>query len=147
MRKVRLLIAIPMLFTFVSTSSARPAYYAIFKKEYLDMHKDKKFAETVDKTEGGGKCLICHQGKKKDNRNAFGKELSKLITKKDQKNTEKISASIKKVLAMKVDPKDKKSKTYMDRLKASEWPGGKLEDLKKEPKMSKEKAAEEAKKE
>src|SRR5439155_24316825 len=106
----------------------------VFKKDYLDKHPDKKFVETVDKADV--KCFVCHQGKKKkDNRNAFGQELAKLLDrKKDLKNDEKITASIKKVLAMHVDPKNDKSETYMDRLKASKWPAGDLEELKKEPK-------------
>jgi hypothetical protein len=138
MRQCRLLIAAPLLFILASSVGARPAYYAIFKKEHLETLSDKKFVESVDKAEGGAKCLICHQGKKsKEARNSMGKELSKLITKKDQKNTEKVSAAINKVLAMHVDPKDPKSETYMDRLKASKWPAGNLEDLKKEPKNAK----------
>jgi hypothetical protein len=133
MRALRFLIAVPLLLVLGSYASARPAYYKVFKQEYLDTNKDKKFVEAVEKADV--RCLICHQGKKhKDNRNPFGKELAKLLNKKDQKNTEKISASIKKVLAMRVNPKDEKSETYMDRLKAGKWPGGDLEDLKKEPK-------------
>jgi hypothetical protein len=78
---------------------------------------------------------VCHQGKaSKKNRNAFGAEVAKLLTKKDIKDHEKIAAGLKKALAMHVDPKDPKSETYMDRLQAGKWPGGTLEDLKKEPK-------------
>jgi len=103
-----------------------------FKKDYIDSLKDKKFAEAMDK--GDVKCLVCHQGKQKKNRNDFGKVVGKLLTKKDAKDKDKIAAGLKKALAMHVDPKDEKSETYMDRLMASEWPGGKLEDLKKDPK-------------
>ena len=45
---------------------------------------------------------------------------------------------------MHVDPKDEKSETYLDRLKASKWPGGNLEDLKKDPKGEPGKEAKEA---
>jgi hypothetical protein len=48
---------------------------------------------------------------------------------------------------MHVDPKDDKSETYMDRLMASKWPGGKLEDLKKDPPKKAGDAEPEAKKE
>src|SRR5256885_3911239 len=50
------------------------------------------------------------------------------------KDKEKIAAGLKKAFEMHVDPKNDKSETYLDRLKASKWPAGKLEDLKKEPK-------------
>jgi hypothetical protein len=56
-----------------------------------------------------------------------------LDRKKDLRDVKKISESINKALAMHVDPKDEKSETYADRLKAGKWPGGDLEDLKKEP--------------
>jgi hypothetical protein len=56
-----------------------------------------------------------------------------LDRKKDLRDVEKISASIKKALEKHVDPKDEKGETYLDRLKASKWPGGELEKLKKEP--------------
>ena len=134
MRKLRLLFAVPVLVALTSPAGAVPKFYQVFKKDYLEKHPDKKFAEEMDKPDV--RCLVCHQGKKKkDNRNAFGQQLAKLLDrKKDLKNDEKISASIKKVLAMHVDPKDEKSETYMDRLKASKWPAGELDDLKKEPK-------------
>jgi len=141
MRYCRMLIVLGVLISMVSIASADPKFYAVFKKEYLDKHPDKKFAEAVNKADV--RCLVCHQGKKlKKHRNSFGQELGKLLDrKKDLKNDEKISASIKKVLAMHVDPKNEKSETYMDRLKASKWPGGELEELKKEPKDSTETAA------
>ncbi len=60
--------------------------------------------------------------------------VGKFLTKKDAKKPEKIAEGLKKALAMHVDPKDEKSETYLDRLKAGKWPGGDLEDLKKEPK-------------
>jgi hypothetical protein len=131
MRALRLLLAVPVLFALVSPAGAIPQFYAEFKKDYLDTLKDKKFAEAMQKSDV--KCLICHQGKQKKNRNSFGKEVGKLLTKKDKSDNEKIAAGLKKALAMHIDPKNEKSETYMDRLQASKWPGGKLEDLMKDP--------------
>ena len=111
---------------------AVPQFYKVFKKGYLDNHPDKKYAEAVNK--GTAKCLVCHQGKKRKNHNAFGEHLVELLDRKtDMKDVEKIKAALEKVLAMHVDPKDEKSETYADRIKASKWPGGELEALKKEP--------------
>jgi hypothetical protein len=132
MRYCRLLIGLPILIAMVTPAIAVPPFYIEFKKDYLEQLKDKKFVETVDKADV--KCLICHQGKQKKNRNDFGKVVGKFLTKKDAKNKEKIAEGLKKALAMHVDPKNDKSETYMDRLKASKWPAGKLEDLKKDPK-------------
>jgi hypothetical protein len=131
MRYCRLLVALAVLVAFASPVLAIPQFYAEFKKDYIDTLKDKKFAEAISKADV--KCLICHQGKQKKNRNSFGKEVGKLLTKKDKSDNEKIAAGLKKALAMHVDAKNEKSETYMDRLQASKWPGGKLEDLMKDP--------------
>lgn len=141
MRYCRILLAILVLIAVASPAGAVPKFYEVFKKDYLDTHKDKKFAEAVGKADV--KCLVCHQGKKnKKARNAFGDELTKLLDrKKDLKDDKKISASIKKVLDMRVDPKNEKSETYMERLMHSKWPAGELEELKKEPKEAPKDAA------
>jgi cytochrome c2 len=126
---------------FVALGLQRPAlaipqFYNVYKAEYLDNHPDKKYAEAVNKA--SDKCFVCHQGKKsKKNHNVFGEHLVGVLDrKKDSRDTEKIAAAIKKVVEMHVDPKDDKSETYLDRIKASKWPGGELDELKKEPPMS-----------
>jgi hypothetical protein len=121
----------------LSVICSRPAsavvqFYNVFAKEYLDTHPDKEFAAAVKKP--AVRCFVCHQGKNRKNHNPFGDYLVEMLDrKKDLRDVEKISASIKKALEMHVDPKDDKSETYADRLKASKWPGGELEELKKEP--------------
>ena len=145
MRSLRFLLVVPVLIAFVVPAAALPPFYMEFKKDYIEPLKDKKFAEAMDKADV--KCLVCHQGKQKKNRNEFGKVAAKFLTKKDAKDKDKIAAGLKKALAMHVDPKDDKSETYMDRLLASKWPGGKLEDLKKDPPKKAGEAEPEAKKE
>jgi hypothetical protein len=122
--------------------AARPAsavlqFYQVYKTEYLENHPDKKYVAEVDK--GTNKCFVCHQGKKsRKNHNAFGLPLVDLLDrKKDLKDKEKIKEAIAKVAAMHVDPKDTKSETYLDRIKASKWPGGELKQLMEEPKEEK----------
>jgi cytochrome c2 len=107
-------------------------FYMEYKKAYLDTHSDKEYAATVNKA--ANRCFVCHQGKQRKNHNAFGLHLVELLDrKKDFRDKEKINAAIKKVVEMHVDPKDENSETYLDRIKASKWPGGELEELKKEP--------------
>jgi cytochrome c2 len=122
---------------FLTLSAARPAaavvqFYNVYAKQYLDTHPDKEYVAAVKKP--AVRCFVCHQGKNRKNHNPFGDHLVEMLDrKKDLRDVDKISASIKKALEMHVDPKDEKSETYMDRLKAGKWPGGELEDLKKEP--------------
>jgi hypothetical protein len=134
--RFRILLVIAAL--LISVIAVRPAaailpFYNAFKKDYLDKLEDKKFAEEVNKA--SNRCFVCHQGKNRKHRNALGLQLSELLdSKKDAKDAEKISASIKKVMEMHTNPKDEKSPTYFDRLKESKWPAGELEELKKDPK-------------
>jgi cytochrome c2 len=116
----------------VQPASAVLQFYKEYEKLYLDTHPDKEYAAAVKKL--SVRCFVCHQGKQRKNHNPFGKHLVPLLDRKtDLRNTEKIIAAIKKVVAMHVDPNDEQSETYLDRIKASKWPGGELEDLKKEP--------------
>ena len=131
MRYWSMLCAACLVAVLTTSAGAFPQFYAEFKKEYMDTSKDKKFADEMNK--GDVKCLVCHQGKQKKARNPFGNAVGKFLTKKDMKNPEKISEGLKKALAMHVDPKDEKSETFLDRLKAGQWPGGKLQKMKTDP--------------
>jgi hypothetical protein len=107
-------------------------FYTVFKTEYLDNHPDEEYVKALSK--GTDKCYICHQGKNRKNHNKFGLPLVDMLDrKKDLRDTKKVAAALKKVVEMHVDPKDDKSETYADRIKASKWPGGELAELKKEP--------------
>jgi hypothetical protein len=128
-------LVVVALLLVLACSRPAPAvvqFYNVFAKEHLDTHPDKKFAAEVKKA--AVRCYVCHQGKNRKNHNPFGDHLVEMLDrKKDLRDVKKISESINKALAMHVDPKDEKSETYADRLKAGKWPGGDLEDLKKEP--------------
>lgn len=107
-------------------------FYKEFETLYLKDHPNKEYAALLKK--GTNKCLVCHQGKNRKHHNAFGIHLVEpLDRKKDLRDKEKIIAEIKKVVEMHVDPKNDKSETYADRIKAGKWPGGEFEELQKEP--------------
>jgi cytochrome c2 len=134
MRYVCLSIVVAMV---IGLMSARPAgavlqFYKVFEAEYLEKHSDKEYVAALSKA--SDKCYVCHQGKSRKHHNEFGLHLVDLLDrKKDMKDVEKIKAALATVVELHVDPKDKKSETYADRIKASKWPGGELEGLKKEP--------------
>jgi hypothetical protein len=69
----------------------------------------------------------------KKNRNAYGAELAKLLTKKDKKDTAKIAAAFKTVGDMKPDGG---KETYAELIAAGKLPGGDLDALKKGPAKS-----------
>jgi hypothetical protein len=133
MRTVCCLIAAMM----IASMTAHPAvavlqFYKVFQTEYLDNHPDQEFATFVKKP--ANRCFVCHQGKNRKHHNAFGEHLEELLDrKKDIKDKEKIAAALKQVVALPFDPNDEKSETYADRIAASKFPAGELEDLKREP--------------
>lgn len=104
-----------------------------FYKLYLTDHPDEEFVKYVKKE---AKCHICHQGKKPGpHHNAYGVHLVDLLdAKTDKKDKEKIKEALEKVAAMHSDPKDDKSPTYGELIKAGKLPGGDLEKSKEEPK-------------
>lgn len=83
--------------------------------------KEKGLAEAAS----AAKCLICHEGESKKQRNAYGQALDQLLDKKeDKENKEKIQAALDSVAKQKVDPNDAASPTFGDLLKAGKLPGG-----------------------
>ncbi len=130
-------IALILIVSVVTTCGLAQPAQALkqFGEEFLKYYKiDKKsevktdFAKTVIKA----KCWVCHQGKKKKHNNPYGQELAKLLDKKkDKKDTKKIIEALEKVAKIHTDPKDKKSPTYGDLIKADKLPGGTLEEAKK----------------
>ncbi len=83
--------------------------------------KEKALAEAAT----AAKCLICHEGESKKNRNAYGKALEKLLDRKtDKDDKEKIQAALDTAAKEKSDPSDAKSPTFGDLIKQGKLPGG-----------------------
>ncbi len=71
------------------------------------------------------KCNVCHVGKKKKDRNAYGEALAGLLDrKKDSKDKAKIQEALDKVAAMKSDANDPNSPTFGELIKEGKLPGG-----------------------
>jgi hypothetical protein len=105
------------------TASSRPQYAKEFAEHFhakadSDKAEEKALAEAVDKA----KCLVCHEGQNRKNRNAYGKELAKLFSPPNEKNVEKIDAAFEKVSEIHIDPNDSKSPTYGELIKHGKLP-------------------------
>ncbi len=100
----------------------RDEFLAKYVKADSSDPKERAFAEACDKA----KCSICHEGKSKKNRNAYGKALGKLLSREsDKENKPKIRAALDKVAAMNSDPDDPKSPKFGDLIKEGKIPGSK----------------------
>lgn len=133
MRNVCLVLLVGLFLSII----ARPAaavlqFYKVWEEEYLTDHPDKDYVALVKKP--ANRCFVCHVGKKRTHRNEYGAEMEEALEwKKDAKNKEKILEVIKAAGEQHVDPDDESSETFAERIAASKFPAGELEDLKKEP--------------
>jgi hypothetical protein len=74
------------------------------------------------------KCNVCHVGKSKKDRNAYGNALAeKLDKKEDAKNVEKIRKALEEVEALPSDPAKADSPTFGALIKEGKLPGGNAE--------------------
>lgn len=98
-----------LLLASANQAEARPQYLKAFVAKYPAL---KAQAMKV-------KCNACHFGKKKKNRNDYGKALGKHVGKKNQKNAKIIDA------ALSATEKDKNAKgvTFGSLIKAGKLPG------------------------
>jgi hypothetical protein len=71
------------------------------------------------------KCNVCHVGKSKKDRNAYGEELAKLLDKKEDKDDKaKIKQALEAVAKL---PSKEAGKTFGDLIAAGQLPGGPAE--------------------
>lgn len=106
---------------------AIPQFFNEFKALYADPEgsdEQKELAKTIEDIKPAAlRCNVCHEGKDKKKKNAYGQALGELLDKKEDKdNKEKIKEAIEKVGEMKVDPDDEKSPTYGEVLKEGKLP-------------------------
>ena len=108
-------VAVALLFgSSPQPASARKEY----KEAFGTMYANSALAKAGAKID----CTVCHVGESKKNRNAYGLALSKLLSK--EKNADKISAALKQVEDVKSDPRNPKSPTFGDNIKAGKLPAG-----------------------
>lgn len=109
----------------VETARAIPPFKKEFDTLYVKKDStaapDVAFVAAVEKV----KCNVCHKGKDKKLRNAYGEELAKLLDKKaDAKDAAKIKDALEKVAAMPSDPANASSPKFGDLIKEGKLPGG-----------------------
>ncbi len=102
MKKIAMLL-VPMAVVAVyfltagqQSAEARPPYKAAWDKAYMT-----EGSAMFKALEGKSNCNICHEGKDKKDRNAYGMAVAKGIGAKNEKDAEVIAAGIKKAAAAK----------------------------------------------
>lgn len=133
-----------LLMCLATMATKQASAFVEFHKEWVKMYIDdsdeseemKEYQKLVAK--GKYRCLVCHQGKKKQNHNEYGKHFIGKIGKDDKKDTDKIVEVLKEIGKMKSDSDDEDSATYDELIEEKKFPGGELEDLEKEPETEEE---------
>ena len=124
-------VAIPLL--AVSGLIGLTASPALAVKEFKDAFQakyvkpDSTAANDVALTAAFRKasCAVCHAGgEDKKIRNDYGKQLAKLVSKQDKKNTAKIRAALDAVAKLKSKPTDSGSPTFGEKIASGKLPAG-----------------------
>lgn len=93
----------------VSSADARPKYKTAWDAEYL------KEGSAIHKAlDGKSNCMLCHQGKDKKKRNAYGMAVGNTLGAKNVMDLAKITEALKKAAAEKAPGSDK---TFGDMIK------------------------------
>jgi hypothetical protein len=116
------LAALALIALSASPAMAVKEFKDAFQSKYIKPDstdpKDKALAAAFEKAG----CATCHDGKTKKVRNDYGKQLNKLITKKDKKDKEKIFKAMDTVAKLNSKPKDPKSPTFGDKIASGKLP-------------------------
>lgn len=125
---IRPLLAVCLVACFAAPSAAFPQFQKQFVLKYAD-GSDEAYADAVKEA----KCFVCHQGKKKKNRNAYGQALHQYLGKKDKKDVDKIVTALETVADESSDPDDPDAPTFGELIAGGDLPGGPLDEAKEEP--------------
>jgi len=131
MKHLALLLTITFSALFATTSEVQaiPAFAKAFKERVTDKSKNADFVAAAT----AAKCNICHfatpESKSKKQKNDFGKEIAKHLSKKNYTSTRireeaaavksEFDAAFAKVMAA----KNPSGKTYQSRIDAGQLPG------------------------
>lgn len=126
---IRSFLAVAILAALATPGMAIKQFQIQFLEKYAEGDNEEFNEKAKD-----AKCYVCHQGKKKKNRNPYGEALHEFLDKKkDKKDVEKIVASLEKVAEMHSVEGDESSPTFGELIAEGKLPGGTLEEAKEEP--------------
>ena len=117
------LTAAGMVGLAAAPAAAVPAFREQFRAKYLKPDStNPKDTALRDAFDGAG-CNLCHMGEDRTKRNAYGRALATLLSRKtDAHNKEKIQAALEKVAAMKSRPEDPRSPSFGEIIASGKLP-------------------------
>lgn len=128
MSRRSLIVRIAVFGVVLAVASQAREAFAI--KQFADQFKEvyvKEGTPLAAEVEAA-KCNVCHKGKSKKDRNAYGEALAKLLDKKeDKENVEKIREALATVAKESSDPANKSAPTFGALIEGGKLPGGPVE--------------------
>lgn len=128
MSRSNLIVRIALFSVAIAVASHAREAFAI--KQFADQFKDmyvKEGTPLAAEVETA-KCNVCHKGKSKKDRNAYGEALAKLLDKKeDKENVEKIREALTAVAKESSDPAKADAPTFGALIEEGKLPGGPAE--------------------
>ena len=100
-----------MLYFSIDSVEARPGYMKVFNAEYPDLEAAKE-----------AKCNVCHEGKSKKMRNAYGKAVGAALGAKNVKEADKVKEGLEEAAGK---DSEVEGKTFGDLIKEGKLPGSK----------------------
>jgi len=118
-----LIVATGMLWVSTPSAKAIKAFKDQFEAKYVKPDSTEPGDVALAKAVAEAKCYVCHEKGSKKNRNAYGRSLSELLDRKeDKENVEKIQESLDAIAALKSNPDDADSPTFGELLGQGKLP-------------------------
>ena len=93
-----------------------------FKAKYVRPESGDPKQAALARAFQAASCGVCHVGDDKKQRNAYGRELAKLLGHKDVKDSRKTQDALDKVASQKSDPADPNSPTFGEKIAQGKLP-------------------------
>ena len=120
-----LLAAVCIVSLTSASARAEKPFFEQFKAKYVKAESDKPNDVALREASGKAGCGICHMGKDKKKRNAYGQELAKLLSHEDAKDAQKIQDALDKVAGAKSKAGDPKAPSYGEIIASGKLPAAK----------------------
>ncbi len=115
--------AVAML-AVLDAAHARPPYKKEWETKYLKKESPAPADKALVAAADVAKCNVCHVGKNRKDRNAYGEELAKFLNKNDVKNVEKIQKALADVENLPSQKDNPNSPTFGALMKEGKLPAG-----------------------
>jgi hypothetical protein len=118
----RFLVPLCALSFWAPSAMAFPELNDAFRAKYVKPDSTEANDVAFSQAYSQATCNVCHIGSNKRMRNAYGKELAKLVTRRDARNKNRIETALERAAQLKSDPADPQAPTFGQRITDGKLP-------------------------